>query len=81
MVFTFSCAASPAKDPNRPITKQRAINPFAHLLQRRFAQSEELSVKDGKGVEERESDDLYPQQRYDRDGMVMGAMGQMPMLG
>ena len=70
-----------AQAPNGPATEQRAVNALAELLQRHLAQSEQFAVHNGKGVKEREGDDFYPQQRQYRHGLVMGAMGQVPVLG
>jgi hypothetical protein len=54
---------STAEALNRLTTKQRAINLFTHLVQRGVAQTEEFAMQNGKGVKEREGDDLNPEQR------------------
>ena len=70
-----------AEEPNRRPTEQRAINLLAQFVERGLAQPEEFAVQKSKGVKEREGDDFYPQQRHHGHRMVMGAMGQVPVLG
>jgi hypothetical protein len=71
----------PAEKPAWRATEQRAVNLLAHLVECGLAQPEEFAVQNGKGVKEREGDDFDPEQRHHGYGMVMGAMGQMPVLG
>src|SRR5258706_2065469 len=69
-----------AKTRNRPTAEQRAIDALAYFLERNLAQAEEFTVQNGKGVEEREGDDFYPQQAQNRHRLMMGTMGQVPVL-
>ena len=81
MVAVFFVCFLSAEKWHRRTAEQRAVNLLAQFLQRHFAQPKKFAVKNGKGVEEGEGDDFDPEQRQDRHRMVVGAMGQMPVLG
>src|SRR5580658_194696 len=81
VVFFFVAVSLTAEKGPRRAAEQRAVNLLAQFLQRHLAQTEKLAVQNGKGVKEGEGDDFYPEQRQHRHRMVMGAMGQMPVLG
>src|SRR6185503_16320170 len=72
--------ALPAEQQNRLTTQQGAIKLLADFVQSGPSQSEDFAVQNGKGMKEREGDNLDPEQRQHRHGMMMGAMSQVPVL-
>jgi hypothetical protein len=72
---------SPTKEKDWLAAQQRAIELVAQFAQGGQAQAQAFAVQDGEGMKEREGDELDPQQRHHRHRMMMGAVGQVPVLG